>query len=120
MAGSDERLEVRVDSGSDDNVVVELVRDEGTKEYDHSGINRVDSVMRIQVSRDNISLYVDFLGTLNEVNSTGLMVRNEELREPGNGEDLIIDGQEHKFYVGDVVWVRTKSQTWWPGKIFDP
>ena len=62
---------------------------------------------------------MDFSGPLNEVNSTGLKFSKEELREAGNGEDLIIDGQEHKFYVGDIVWVRTKTQTWWPGNIFD-
>ncbi|XP_022746700.1 serine/threonine-protein kinase ATM [Durio zibethinus] len=110
-AGSDERLEVIVNSGNEDNVVVEPVRDEGTKEDDCWGINGVDSFKRIQVSGDNISLYVDFSGTLNEVDSTGLMISKEE---------LIIDEQEHKLHVGDIVWVRTKSQTWWPGKIFDP
>ncbi|KAK6233752.1 hypothetical protein QUC31_006158 [Theobroma cacao] len=119
VAESTERLEERVDGGSQTNVFIETVRDEGTKEDDGSGINGVDSVKRIQISGDNISLYVDFSGPLNEVNGTGLMGKNEEFREAGN-EELIIDGQEHKFYVGNIVWVRTKSQTWWPGKIFDP
>ncbi|XVE68561.1 hypothetical protein DITRI_Ditri09bG0077900 [Diplodiscus trichospermus] len=120
VAGSDERLGFKMDKGSHDILAVEPVRNEGNGEDDPSGINGVDSVKRIQVSGENISLYVDFSGPLNEVNRPGLMVGKEDLREAGNGEDLIIDGQEHKFYVGDIVWVRTKSQTWWPGKIVDP
>ncbi|XVF82678.1 hypothetical protein PTKIN_Ptkin16aG0067900 [Pterospermum kingtungense] len=120
VAGSGGRLEVRMDNRSDDNVVLEPVQTEGTKkDDDQSGINGVDSVKRIEVSGDNISLYVDISGPLNEVNSTGLSVNKEQLWEGGNGEDWIIDGQEHKFCVGDIVWVRTKNETWWPGKIFD-
>ncbi|KAL1096199.1 hypothetical protein V6Z11_D06G207700 [Gossypium hirsutum] len=107
----EERLEVRVETGIGDNAVVEPIKDEGTKEDDRSGINGVGLVKNVQVSGDNISLYVDFSSTLNEVNSTGLMMGKEE---------LMVDGQEYKFYVGDIVWIRTKSQSWWPGKIFDP
>ncbi|KAA3478333.1 serine/threonine-protein kinase ATM-like [Gossypium australe] len=107
----EERLELRVDTGIGDNAVVEPIKDEGTKEDDRSGINGVGLVKSVQVSGDNISLYVDFSGTLNEVNSTGLMTVKEE---------LMVDGQEYKFCVGDFVWIRTKSQSWWPGKIFDP
>ncbi|KAK5826578.1 serine/threonine-protein kinase ATM [Gossypium arboreum] len=107
----EERLELRVDTGIGDNAVVEPIKEEGTKEDDRSGINGVGLVKSVQVSGDNISLYVDFSGTLNEVNSTGLMTGKEE---------LMVDGQEYKFYVGDIVWIRTKSQSWWPGKIFDP
>ncbi|MFQ6651344.1 hypothetical protein Gotur_023703 [Gossypium turneri] len=107
----EERLEVRVDTGIGDNAVVEPIKDEGTEEDDRSGINGVGLVKSVQVSGDNISLYVDISSTLNEVNSTGLMTGKEE---------LMVDGQEYKFYVGDIVWIRTKSQSWWPGKIFDP
>ncbi|OMO85320.1 Tudor/PWWP/MBT superfamily protein [Corchorus olitorius] len=119
LVAPDERLEQRVDGGSDYNVVVEPVRDEGLKKDDGLVISEVDLVKRIHVSGDNISLYVDFTGPLNEVNGAGLMVSKEEFREAGNGE-LITNRQEHKFNVGDIVWVRTKSQSWWPGKIFDP
>ncbi|KAF5730854.1 serine/threonine-protein kinase ATM-like [Tripterygium wilfordii] len=30
------------------------------------------------------------------------------------------DNQEFNFTVGSIVWVKTKSGTWWPGKIHDP
>ncbi|KAE8709002.1 Ubiquitin-specific protease 12 isoform 1 [Hibiscus syriacus] len=93
-AGSDERLEVRIDGGIMDNAVVVTFKDQRTREDDRSGINGVDLVKRIRVSGDNISLYVDFTGTLNEVISSGLMI-HEELQEPRN-EELMLDGQEHK------------------------
>ncbi|KAK8629720.1 hypothetical protein V6N13_078550 [Hibiscus sabdariffa] len=111
---------VGVDSGSGDNVGVEPVKDEGTKEDDRSGSNGVVLVNRVQVSGDNISLYVDFSGTVNEVNSTGLTASEDELKDSGNEGELVIVGPEHKFYVADIVWVRTKSLSWWPGKILDP
>lgn len=104
---------------ADNNVVLEPVRKEGTKEDDLSGNDGVGSVKRIQISGDNISLYVDISGPLNEVSSTGLSVSKEVLREGESGEDPIVNGQEHKFYVGEIVWVRTKNENWWPGKIFD-
>ncbi|GMI72526.1 hypothetical protein HRI_000921900 [Hibiscus trionum] len=119
VAGSDERLEVRMDGGSVDDAIVVTFKDEVTKEDDLSGINGVDLVKRIQVSGDNILLYVDFTGTLNEVLTSGLMICKKELQDPRN-EELMIDGQEHKFHVGDIVWIRIKSQSWWPGKIVDP
>ncbi|CAK9137595.1 unnamed protein product [Ilex paraguariensis] len=28
--------------------------------------------------------------------------------------------QEYKFCVGDLVWVKTRTQSWWPGLIYDP
>ncbi|KAE8655560.1 hypothetical protein F3Y22_tig00117026pilonHSYRG00204 [Hibiscus syriacus] len=56
----DERIGVGVNSEGGDNAVVEPVTDEGTKEDYCLGINGVDLVNRVQVSGDNISLYVDF------------------------------------------------------------
>ncbi|KAL4367444.1 hypothetical protein GQ457_05G032730 [Hibiscus cannabinus] len=116
----EDQIGVEVDGGNGDTAVVELVKDEGTKEDDRSGINGVDLVNRVQVSGDNISLYVDFSETLNGVNRTGLMVNEDELKEAGNERELVIVAPEHKFYVGDIVWVSTKSLSWWPGKIVDP
>ncbi|KAK8504304.1 hypothetical protein V6N13_062654 [Hibiscus sabdariffa] len=113
--GVDEKKEDHI---SVDNAVVITFKDEGAKEDDCSGINRIDLVKRIQVSGDDISLYVDFTGTLTEVISSELMVSKEELQEPRN-EEFVIDGQEHKFHVGDIVWITIKSQSWWPGKIVD-
>ncbi|XP_039016501.1 serine/threonine-protein kinase ATM-like [Hibiscus syriacus] len=116
----DEQIGFEVDSGSGDIAVVGPVKDEGAKEDDCTGINGVDLVNRVQVSGDNISLYVDFPGTVNEVNSTGLTASEDELKEAGNEGELVIVGLEHKFYVADIVWVRTKSLSWWPGKILEP
>ncbi|GMI72527.1 hypothetical protein HRI_000922000 [Hibiscus trionum] len=114
------QIGVGVDSGSGDNAVVEPVKNEGTKEDDCSGINGVDLVNRVQGSGDNISLYVDFSETVTEVNSTGLTASEDELKDSGNEGELLIVGPEHQFYVADIVWVRTKSLSWWPGKILDP
>ncbi|KAE8709001.1 Ubiquitin-specific protease 12 isoform 1 [Hibiscus syriacus] len=116
----DDRIGVGVDCEGGDNAVVEPVTDEGTKEEDCLGINGVDLVNKVQVSGDNISLYVDFSGTVNEVNSTGLTAIEDELKESRNEGELVIVGPEHKFYVADIVWVRTKSLSWWPGKILEP
>ncbi|KAK8629721.1 hypothetical protein V6N13_078551 [Hibiscus sabdariffa] len=113
--GVDEKKEDHI---SVDNAVVVTFKGEGAKEDDCSGINQIDLVKRIQVSEDDISLYVDFTGTLTEVISSELMVSKEELQEPRN-EEFVIDGQEHKFRVGDIVWITFKSQSWWPGKIVD-
>ncbi|KAE8724324.1 Ubiquitin-specific protease 12 isoform 1 [Hibiscus syriacus] len=113
-------MEVDRGSGMKDDAVIESVKDEGTKGVDRLTINGVDSVNKVQVSGDNISLFVDFSGTLNEVNRTGLMLSEYELKEAGNEVELVTVGPEHKFYVGDIVWVRTKSLSWWSGKILDP
>ncbi|KAE8655559.1 hypothetical protein F3Y22_tig00117026pilonHSYRG00203 [Hibiscus syriacus] len=48
VPGPDERVEVRVDSGSDDDVIVENDKNEGSKEDHCLGINGVGSVKRIQ------------------------------------------------------------------------
>ncbi|XP_039070526.1 serine/threonine-protein kinase ATM-like [Hibiscus syriacus] len=116
----EDQIGMEVDSGSGDNAFVEPVKDEGTKDIDRSRINGVDLVNRVQVFGDSISLYVDFSGTLIEVNRTRLMVSEYELKEAGNEGELVTVGPEYKFYVGGIVWVRTKSLSWWPGKIVDP
>ncbi|KAE8689568.1 hypothetical protein F3Y22_tig00110933pilonHSYRG00100 [Hibiscus syriacus] len=77
VARSDERLEVRLDSGSEDNEVVEHAKNEGSKEDHCLGINGVDSVKKIQVSGDNISLYVDFSSFLCRLND-GVDAKKED------------------------------------------
>ncbi|KAF5933190.1 hypothetical protein HYC85_029361 [Camellia sinensis] len=37
----------------------------------------------------------------------------------GEHEEAIYD-QECELSIGDLVWVETKTQSWWPGMIFDP
>ncbi|XP_044484441.1 uncharacterized protein LOC123210254 [Mangifera indica] len=117
------------DGDGDEEVVVEkIVKDEEMNEETVLGSNEAGSVKKIEVSGDNISLFVDFSGSLsrsdlknlNGATDTGSML-SEELKETGEEEEkVVIDNQDCKFSVGDVVWVKTKNQTWWPGKICDP
>ncbi|GLT50077.1 hypothetical protein SLA2020_235880 [Shorea laevis] len=109
----------------EENVHGKTVREVGMKGDDVSGSNRVDSVRKFQVSGDHISLYVDFSeankGNADGSNSSGLMVSMEE---PGGPEIIqevdAIDGQEYKLFVGDIVWIKTKNLSWWPGRVIDP
>ncbi|KAJ4712339.1 Serine/threonine-protein kinase ATM-like [Melia azedarach] len=104
----------------------QIVQDEERKEEIVLGLNAAGSGKRIGVSGDNISLYVDFSGSLTRVNvdnlngasGVGLML-SQELKGAGLVES-VSDNQECKFSVGDVVWVKTKNQTWWPGRIYNP
>ena len=34
----------------------------------------------------------------------------------GNGDEEM-EELLGKFHVGDIVWAKTKNQSWWPGKI---
>ncbi|RAL47592.1 hypothetical protein DM860_011330 [Cuscuta australis] len=76
----------------------------GVEEESHSmGDDKLGDEPK-EVSDERISLVVDVFG-------------------PGNGICQKGDdssGQEHKFNVGDLVWVRTKSSLWWPGIVSDP
>ncbi|KAK6924850.1 PWWP domain [Dillenia turbinata] len=50
--------------------------------------------------------------------------------ESGNGhheenklkieEEKAFLNQDHNFMIGDLVWIKMKNQSWWPGQIFDP
>ncbi|CAH9090381.1 unnamed protein product [Cuscuta europaea] len=63
--------------------------------------NREESVRADEpkeVPKEGISLVVEVFGPLNGT---------------GTGQN----NQEHKFSVGDLVWVKTKSSLWWPGII---
>ncbi|TXG50271.1 hypothetical protein EZV62_022795 [Acer yangbiense] len=109
-------------NGSEEVAAEKIVRDGSVKEEIIVGPNGVDSVKTIVVSGDNLSIFVDFSGSQSgvshnyEVNGIGLKLCDEELK----GGEKEIDNQEFKFSVGDVVWVKTKNQTWWPGKVYDP
>ncbi|KAF5732153.1 serine/threonine-protein kinase ATM-like [Tripterygium wilfordii] len=103
----------------------ENVRDGGMKDV-ILGLGGVDSVKKIDVSGDSISLYVDFSGSFTGFNEEtkektrylGLTMRNEVSTKAQDDEKE--ENQEFKFSLGDIVWVKTKSGTWWPGKILDP
>jgi ataxia telangiectasia mutated family protein len=97
-----------------------IVRDEELKEDELLGFNAVDSARKIDVSGDNLSIYVDLSGSLtgvdfDVVNCPGVVVSEESKEADDEKEEL-----NGKFHVGDIVWVKTKNQSWWPGKIFDP
>ncbi|KAK9278828.1 hypothetical protein L1049_028407 [Liquidambar formosana] len=103
----------------------EIIKDEGMKEDD----NEVDSAEKIEVSGGDISLVVEVCcpptqlirDNHDEANCFGLVVQEEakESRGQENGEEEI-DNQECCYSVGDLVWIKTKIQSWWPGQIYDP
>jgi len=118
-----------VNNESDDVGVEKIVQQEGIKEDGGSGLDGVNSARKKEVSGDSISLFVDICGppagptqdNLGEEKCCGSMASEEKSKEAGDvEEDKAIDNPEYNFSVGDVVWVKTKSQTWWPGKIHDP
>ncbi|KAJ7945865.1 serine/threonine-protein kinase ATM [Quillaja saponaria] len=86
------------------------------------GINEVCSAQKIKFSGDGISLFVEFNGPSNgfiQANPgeehSGLWKSEENLKD--EGKEVLTDNREFNFTLGDVVWVKTKNQTWWPGKI---
>ncbi|GAV63792.1 PWWP domain-containing protein [Cephalotus follicularis] len=99
-------------------------------EGNRTGLNKDDSVRNIEVSRGGISLFVDFSDpttvvnqeNLHKVKCSGSVVSNEEANVAGEvqRDEVVTDDQESRFCVGDIVWVKTKTQTWWPGKIYNP
>ncbi|OWM65444.1 serine/threonine-protein kinase ATM [Punica granatum] len=69
----------------------------------------------VRVSGDNISLYVEFRSPKCKVGEVG----NPE--EAGDRENMGAIGTEgFEFSAGDIVWVKTKTKLWWPGKIRNP
>ncbi|KDP31094.1 hypothetical protein JCGZ_11470 [Jatropha curcas] len=115
-----------VDSGS---TVIEEVgntaKDEELKD-ELLEITGVSSGRKLEVCGGKISLYVDFSNSLSKVNfsnlngmdCSGLLINQEESKEDGNKEEM--EKSVGKFCVGDIVWIKTKNQSWWPGKIYDP
>lgn len=94
---------------------------------DSSGI---DLAGKTEVSGEGISLFVDFSGSpsrfihndLHRENGFPVTAIHGSLKE-AEDEELekgIAANQDYNFSVGDIVWVKTKNQTWWPGKIYDP
>ncbi|CAI9757449.1 unnamed protein product [Fraxinus pennsylvanica] len=82
-------------------------------------LHKSDSPSNIEVSDKGINLFVQLLCSQNGINEGCKNVRSSgELVVRGN--DLDQGEQEHKFGVGDMVWVKTPNQLWWPGMIHDP
>lgn len=116
-------------NGNEDFGGIEMVQDEGTSEDKKLESNVIDSSRKIGVSTEGISLFVEISGfpsrhTQKDVdvgNFSPLMNTKEKLKEDaGEEQGKSIDNRECAFLVGDIVWVQTKNQTWWPGKIHDP
>lgn len=101
------------------------VKDEELKEDEELGFSDPVPGRKLEVCGGNISLYVDFSDSLSRVNfnnpkdmdGSGLFVSQKESKEMGDEE---MEELTSKFLIGDIVWVKTKNQSWWPGKIYDP
>ncbi|GFZ03764.1 hypothetical protein Acr_16g0003880 [Actinidia rufa] len=121
-------------------VIVEKSAMKRVKFGSESQLNEVDSAREGDGSDNGISLFVEVFGPPNEhkdkavLGSDRVYDENEDLL-PDNGknpsvevseihngtiEGEVIYDQECKLSVGDLVWVKTKSQSWWPGLILDP
>ncbi|RXH96223.1 hypothetical protein DVH24_008727 [Malus domestica] len=103
--------------------------DDGMNEGKALRLNGIDSSSKkIEVSDDGISLFVDFSGPPPGFIEDDLQVAScpgfastETVDEFGDdGQEKDIDYQDYDFSAGDIVWIKTKTQTWWPGKIYDP
>ncbi|KAK6920706.1 PWWP domain [Dillenia turbinata] len=44
---------------------------------------------------------------------------NHKRNEVANEEEVLLH-QDHNFMIGDLVWIKMKNQSWWPGQIFGP
>ncbi|XP_019102281.1 PREDICTED: serine/threonine-protein kinase ATM-like isoform X2 [Camelina sativa] len=79
-----------------------------------------DKVRKIQVSGGNISLVVDFSGSLtgnsshNVFESKGSCVNESLVKRNGYRED-----ETQEFLIGNLVWVMNKYKKWWPGEVVD-
>ncbi|KAL2515718.1 uncharacterized protein Fot_29689 [Forsythia ovata] len=141
-------LEGNLEFGEKNEVYVENVvsREAVDQGNDTLQLFESNSPTKIEVSGKGINLFVDLLCSQDgiyvgrdNVNNTGEhVVRGNDLdqdnRAKGNGtlpsEDVEnvsakIEGdndgkQQHEFGVGDMVWVKTPNQLWWPGMIRDP
>ncbi|XP_010550678.1 PREDICTED: serine/threonine-protein kinase ATM [Tarenaya hassleriana] len=111
-----------IDSNAGDigGAVENFPANEGSKEENEGLLSRDDDTVRkIQVSGENLSLVVDFSGSLtvlsrqNGFDSSGSSLTANVKKENGEGDEHL------GFVVGDIVWVLTKYQTCWPGEVVD-
>ncbi|KAH0749688.1 hypothetical protein KY290_028920 [Solanum tuberosum] len=100
-----------------DNGVEKIGVADAVEDIDTSKVHVNDSPTKIEVSGDGISLTVDVFGP----DSTFYMETDNPMGVNGNeAEGNVSDNQEHNFAVGDLVWVKMKTDLWWPGMICDP
>ncbi|KAJ4840213.1 hypothetical protein Tsubulata_002967 [Turnera subulata] len=124
-AGLDRKLVNLSGTGSEEVAVGKNWADEEMKEKELAGLNGDGSAKKIEVSGDNISLYVDFSDSLSGANFSntgaknysGSMTMKDQSGDAGSRREEELDGN---FNVGDIVWIKTKNQSWWPGKVYDP
>ncbi|KAG2329659.1 hypothetical protein Bca52824_000839 [Brassica carinata] len=67
-----------------------------------------DKVRKIEVSGGNISLVVDFSGSLTGTSSDNAFESNGSCLKENQTQDCL---------VGNLVWAMTKSKKWWPGEV---
>ncbi|KAH0922274.1 hypothetical protein HID58_022292, partial [Brassica napus] len=67
-----------------------------------------DKVRKIEVSGGNISLVVDFSGSLTGASSHNAFESNVS---------CLKENQTQLCLVGNLVWAMTKSKKWWPGEV---
>ncbi|XP_030458081.1 serine/threonine-protein kinase ATM [Syzygium oleosum] len=87
-----------------------------------------NSSEKMKLTGNGISLFVEFPGPASGAIQDHVLegghqlgIKEEQERTPRQVMDRMADNNDGiSFAVGDVVWVKTKSQTWWPGKILDP
>ncbi|CAN8278194.1 unnamed protein product [Cochlearia groenlandica] len=69
---------------------------------------------KIEVSGGNISLVVDFSGSLNGISSSDNVF---ESNGPCLNENVVKENQTQEFLAGNLVWSMDKSKKWWPGEV---
>ncbi|KAF8100072.1 hypothetical protein N665_0231s0012 [Sinapis alba] len=98
---------------SDKKTLIEsnAVMTEVSMEQDDEGLAQGggdDKVRKIEVSGGNISLVVDFSGSLTGTSSYNSFVSNGS---------CLKENQTQECLVGNLVWAMTKSKKWWPGEV---
>ena len=96
--------------------ISEEVEDDEREKDESSIFNGIVYGRKLDICGGNISLYIDFSGTLSRVNYSNLngmdcsrvLVSQEDAK--GNGDEEMKKLME-KFRVGDIVWAKTKNQS---------
>ncbi|CAH2064914.1 unnamed protein product [Thlaspi arvense] len=73
-----------------------------------------DKARKIEVSGGNISLVVDFSGSLTGTSCENAIEPNGTCRNENLAKE---DNQTQELLVGNLVWGMTKSKKWWPGEV---
>lgn len=118
------------DVGVDKVVQGEVMNEDKPLGFDGIDSSGIDPAKKPEVSANGISLFVDFCGSPSSFltndfdveNGSHLTANKGNLEEEAEDEELEkhVANRDFNFSVGDIVWVKTKNQTWWPGKIYDP